>query len=211
MSLRKGWISNLPDSNDSKPSGEESGKTTSAAAAASDQRNTHAKLHSNHPEERIQPKSIPRRTQHIPSGNRHLTESEQLASMEEAKARGLEGGWKAEFHNGWNRRIWISPHGLKYASIANALAGIQIPNDCLDQVKNKKIEKEETKRTTVLSQLEGTNTSKAVPRKATKRKRRVTPNQDHISAAKKTITSSAGEEMQVIVERDSDKSCTVTL
>lgn len=130
MSARKGWISKPANRNDLQ------------ASAKKEKANSRTKIDSRRegfggsqskgptrskPHQGVGP--IPHRhLEHIPSGNRHLTESEQLASVEEAKARGLGDGWKAEFNNRLKRRVWVSPRqNRKYASIPDALAGIPMP------------------------------------------------------------------------------------
>lgn len=65
---------------------------------------------------------IKKKRKHIPSGNRELTEAEVKASLEEAKTRGLSGGWAVEWSNELHRRLWICPKGVKYENIADALA-----------------------------------------------------------------------------------------
>eukprot|EP00980_Cylindrotheca_fusiformis_P021426 scaffold8288_cov129-Cylindrotheca_fusiformis.AAC.4 len=71
------------------------------------------------------PRPRTKKRKHVPSGNRKLTEDEIKASMEEAEARGLSDGWSVEWSNDLNRRLWISPRGTKYPSIAEALAMTQ--------------------------------------------------------------------------------------
>lgn len=161
MSQKKGW---LPAANgDQTPT---KSKGTDPSADDIKAKNPKEK------KESTQNKTIPRRTQHIPSGNRQLTEAEQRASMEEAKARGLEGDWKAEFCNEWNRRIWFNnnDNNKRYASIADALAGrpIDLTTHPIDR-KNNNNNKQKKKKTKV---SEGKAAEKLAPRKSSTKKRK---------------------------------------
>ncbi|CAJ1950219.1 unnamed protein product [Cylindrotheca closterium] len=174
MSLKKGWISRiiLPPCklNNKDPKQNNTNKTTSNADKQQQQQQ--------------QPNTQKRRRiQHIPSGNRRLTESEQLASIEEAKARGLGDGWKAEFSNHLNRRIWIAPPncsgegggggGQRYYSIADALAGKPMQDEpSAERMPKKKKQKKQ-----------GTAKETPIPRRySNMRKQRVNYNEVEILA-----------------------------
>mmetsp|Transcript_23339 Transcript_23339/g.57430 ORF Transcript_23339/g.57430 Transcript_23339/m.57430 type:complete len:486 (-) Transcript_23339:224-1681(-) len=187
MSLKKNWISKLPNpNNDPKPTSSSSKNKHSEEAVLGESEDpvndTHSKNDQQEKNQTLSSKeSIPRRRrrpQHIPSGNRQLTESEQLASMEEAKARGLEGGWKAEFSNHLNRRVWICPsdNSKKYYTIADALAGIPM-SEHFEMPKDKK-----KKRRREPQQRKGTGTTKK--KKSSTRKRKLDKNQ-----AERTLAS----------------------
>lgn len=133
-----------------------------------------------------------RRTKHILSDKRQLTESEQLASIEEAEARGLKGGWKAEFSNQLNRRVWISPeNGKRYRTIADALARIPMPE--------RKDSQKENLGTTAAAQA--TTKEMSIPRKATRRKRKVDANEAERTVPSLDFSESASLEQRRIPKK----------